>query len=100
MDDCSRVTWIYLINFRSEVFSMFKIFYSKIKNQFSNIKILRFKYLDNYFNKFLEQNEILHRSSCVYTPQKKGVVELKNRHILDIARTLLFYRQVPKEFWG
>ena len=51
--DYSRVTWIYLLTSRSEVFFTFKVFYSKIKNQFnSNIKILRTdnakKYMDNF----------------------------------------------------
>ena len=53
------------------------------------------EYLNN-FNKFLEQ--ILYQSSCVYN-QQNGVAERKNRH-LDIARTMLFHKQVSKEFWG
>jgi hypothetical protein len=28
------------------------------------------------------------------------VVERKHRHLLDVARTLLFHMQVPKHFWG
>ena len=104
VDDCSRVTWIYLLKSRSEVFSILKIFDSKIKNQFnSNIKILRSdnakEYLDNHFGQFLEQNKILHQSSCVYT-QQNGVAEHKNRHLLNIVRTLLFHKHVLKEFWG
>jgi len=103
--DHSRVTWIYLLKSRSEVFFTFKVFYSEIKNQFnSNIKILRSdnvkEYLDN-FKHFLGKNRILHQFSCIYTPQQNGVAERKNRHLLDITRTLLFHRwQVPKESWG
>ena len=32
-------------------------------------------------------------------PQQNGVAERKNKH-LDIAKTRLFYRRVPREFWG
>ena len=34
------------------------------------------------------------------TPQQNGVAECKNRHLLDITRTLLFCRHVLKEYWG
>jgi len=105
VDDYSRVTWIYLLKSRSDVFPTFKIFLSEIQNQFkTNIKILRSdnakEYLDTKFSNFLAQSGILHQSSCIYTPQQNGVAERKNRHLLDVARTLLFHRQVPKEFWG
>jgi len=55
MDDYSRVTWIYLLEFHSEVFSTFKAFHSEVKNQFnSSIKLLRYdnvkEYLDNTFS--------------------------------------------------
>ena len=96
MDDYSRVIWIYLLKSHSEVFFTFKVFYSKIKIHFnSNIKILRSnnakEYLDNNFRQFLEQNRILHQSSFVYT-QQNMVVERKNMHLFDIARTFLFHR--------
>jgi len=55
------------------------------------------EYLDNY-RQFLKQNKILHQSSYVYTPQQIGVAEHKNRHLLDIDKTLLFHRYIPKEF--
>ena len=55
------------------------------------------EYLDDNFRQFLEQNRILHQPSYVYTPQQNRVVERKNRHILDIARTLLFHIQVLKK---
>ena len=40
-------------------------------------------------------------SHLVFTLFKQnGVAERKNKYILDIAMTLLFHRQVQKEFWG
>ncbi|RVW77356.1 Retrovirus-related Pol polyprotein from transposon TNT 1-94 [Vitis vinifera] len=43
---------------------------------------------------------ILHDSSCVNTPQQNGVVEMKNRHLLNTTRVLLFQGNVPKSYWG
>ena len=44
----------------------------------------------------MSSHEILHQSSCTYTPQQKRVVECKNRYLVETTRTLLlhhlFYR--------
>nr|GEW37343.1 retrovirus-related Pol polyprotein from transposon TNT 1-94 [Tanacetum cinerariifolium] len=46
------------------------------------------------------QHGILHESSCVYRPAQNGVAERKNRHLLEVARALLFQMTVPKPFWA
>ena len=43
---------------------------------------------------------MIHQSSCTNTPQQNGVAERKNRHLLDTARSILFYVQAPKPYWG
>ena len=42
----------------------------------------------------------IHQSSYAYTPQQNGVVESKNRHLVETARTLLLHHKVPQCFWG
>ena len=49
---------------------------------------------------YTTDNGIIHESSCVYTPQQNGVVERKNRHILDLARTMMIQGHVPHHFWA
>ena len=44
--------------------------------------------------------EILHQSSCAYTPQQNGVAERKNRHLVETTRTLLLHHKVSQRFWG
>ncbi|RVW26375.1 Retrovirus-related Pol polyprotein from transposon TNT 1-94 [Vitis vinifera] len=34
------------------------------------------------------------------TPQQNGIAERKNRHLLEVARSLMFSMNVPKLFWG
>ncbi|RVW35800.1 hypothetical protein CK203_082476 [Vitis vinifera] len=45
-------------------------------------------------------SDIIHISSCVDTPQQNGVAERKNRHLLEVARCLMFSSNVPNYFWG
>ena len=46
------------------------------------------------------QNDILHQTSCVDTHSQNGMVERKNRYLLETARALLFQMQVPKHLWA
>ena len=105
IDDYSRCTWLYLMKNRSEVFSIFQSFCAEIKNQFgTSISILRSdnarEYFSTQFQTFLSSQGILHQSSCAHTPQQNGVAERKNRHLIEIARTLLLHSNVPFRFWG
>ena len=38
---------------------------------------------------FLDEEGIKHEFSTPYTPQENGVVERKNRTLIDMARTML-----------
>nr|XP_016463928.1 PREDICTED: uncharacterized protein LOC107786926 [Nicotiana tabacum] len=43
---------------------------------------------------------IIHQSSCPYTPQQNGIVERRNRYILDTAKALKFQGVIPIRYWG
>ncbi|KAJ9556562.1 LOW QUALITY PROTEIN: hypothetical protein OSB04_011176 [Centaurea solstitialis] len=99
VDDFSRVTWLYLMKNRSEVFTHFCTFVAEAKTQFGvsdNAK----EYTLETFRSFMLQQGIRHESSCVDTPAQNGVAERKNRHLLEVARALLFQMTVPKPFWA
>ena len=51
------------------------------------------------FQAFLASKGIIHQRSCPFTPQQNGVAERKNRHLLDVVRTLLLESSVPSMFW-
>ena len=48
----------------------------------------------------MSSHGILHQSSSAYTPQQNGVVERKNRHLVETACTLLLLHKVPQRFGG
>ena len=103
VDDYSRTTWLYLMKNRFELFSHFRAFCAEIHTQFHvSIQHLRSDNTNEYvleqFQFFMLQNDILHQTSCVDTPAQNGVAERKNRHLLEIARALLFQMHVPKHF--
>ena len=105
IDDHTRLTWVFLMKEKSETSQIFKNFKNMIQTQFqSKIQILKSDNARDYFNsilgEFLAQEGIVHLSSCVDTPQQNGIAERKNRHLLEVARSLMFSMNVPKLFWG
>ncbi|KAJ4700914.1 Retrovirus-related Pol polyprotein from transposon TNT 1-94 [Melia azedarach] len=105
IDDHTRISWVYLMKDKTEVRNIFKSFHSMIQTQFkTQIQILRSdngtKYINSILGAYLSENGIIHQKSCWDTPQQNGVAERKNRHLLEVARSLLFISNVPKFFWG
>ena len=47
---------------------------------------------------FFRENGIIYQTSCAL--QQNGRVEKKHRHILNVARGLLFQSNLPIKFWG
>nr|KYP76234.1 Retrovirus-related Pol polyprotein from transposon TNT 1-94 [Cajanus cajan] len=104
IDDCMRVTWLYFLKHKSEVFYIFKTFHSMIRTQFNTyIRVLRSynggEYVNNQFQHFFNTHRIIHEISCPNTPQQNGVAEWKNQHILETARALLIGAHMPSKYW-
>lgn len=105
VDDCSRMTWIYLLRLKSDVVVCLKQFLALINTQFDvTVKVLRSDNGSEFFNSecnnLFQSYGILHQSSCVHTPQQNGVVERKHRHILEVARAISLQGFLPLKFWG
>jgi transposase InsO family protein len=103
IDDFSRFTWVYFLRAKAEVFSVFKCFLALLETKFSaRIKVLRSdssgEYMSNEFHVFLQSKGIISQRFCPSTPQQNGVAERKNRHLLDVVRTLLLESSVPPRF--
>ena len=104
IDDCTRMTWLYLLKHKDEVFGVFQAFHAMIQTQFSaKAQILRSdnggEYINQEFQAYFQTNGLFHETSCTQTPQQNGVAERKNRHILETARALLIGANVPSRYW-
>ena len=46
------------------------------------------------------ENGTIHNFSAPRTPQQNGVVERKNRTLVNIARTMIIESNLPQSFWA
>jgi hypothetical protein len=60
----------------------------------------RTEFKNSQIEGFLEEEGIKHEFSSPYTPQQNGVVERKNRTLLDMAKTMLDEYKTPDRFWA
>ncbi|KAK1666361.1 hypothetical protein QYE76_054520 [Lolium multiflorum] len=105
VDDYSRYSWVFLLKSKDETHREFITFAKKAQRTYeSEIKAIRtdngteFK---NYtMQEFVDDEGIKHEFSAPYTPQQNGVVERKNRTIIEMARTMLNEFNSPHNFWG
>ncbi|RVW51464.1 Retrovirus-related Pol polyprotein from transposon RE1 [Vitis vinifera] len=56
------------------------------------------EYTSEIFNNFCEEVSIEHQLTVPYTPQQNGVVEKKNRTLMEMTRYLLHEKGLPKKF--
>src|SRR6266540_3696105 len=80
VDDCSRFTWVFFLQDKSEVQETFKKFARRAQNEFE-VKIKRIRsdngseFKNTSIEEFLDEEGIKHEFSAPYTPQQNGVVE-------------------------
>ncbi|CAH9069840.1 unnamed protein product [Cuscuta europaea] len=105
IDDYSRKTWVYFLKQKSEAFEAFKKFKALIEEESGySIKAMRSdrggEFTSKEFNQFCEDNGIRRPMTVPRTPQQNGVAERKNRTILNMARSMLKTKNMPKDFWA
>ena len=105
IDDFSRKTWVYFLKQKSEVFEAFKKFKAAVEKESGyQIKAMRSdrggEFTSKEFLEFCEANGIRRPLTVPRSPQQNGVAERKNRTILDMARSMLKSKRLPKEFWA
>ncbi|GJS67365.1 cysteine-rich receptor-like protein kinase 8 [Tanacetum coccineum] len=93
VDDCTRGTWVYLLEQKSDSFEALKSFIKFVATQFEKkVKIVRsdnaLEFVKDQCRPFLIIQSIFHQISYVDRPQQNGRVKRKHRHILDTARAL------------
>lgn len=105
VDDFSRMTWVYLLEKKSNYLDTLIKFEVYIANQFEGkLKIIRsdnaLEFSDKACHEHFEKKGMVHQKSCPYTPQQNARVERKHRNILEMARALRFQSGLSLNFWG
>ena len=84
----------------TEVQGIFKKFARRAQNEF-DVKIKRVRsdngteFKNTNIEEFLDEEGIKHEFSIPYTPQQNGVVERKNRMLIEAARAMLDEYKTP-----
>lgn len=105
IDDHSRKICAYLIKRKSDVFEVFQKFKNMVEKQSGKcIKTLKIdgggEYVSNEFQAFCNSEGIVHEITPPYTPQHNGTVEKRNRTIMNMVRSMLKCKKLPKFLWG
>ena len=94
VDEFTKKIWIYLLKEKCAVFSLFVKFVKSVERQSElKLKILRTngrgEYNSKEFKELCEAKGIKHEVTAPYTPQHNGLVERRNKTLLDMARCML-----------
>lgn len=93
-DDFSRISWVYFLDNKDQAFEKFKEFKVRVENQSGlSINALRTnrrgEFVSKEFLSFCEKHGIHRELTAPYIPEQNGVVECKNRTVVEMARSML-----------
>ena len=104
VDDYSCFTQVFFLFDKCQVRDKVKTFVRSAQKEFGlPIKKMRSnngtEFKNTQVEEFLDEEGIKHEFSAPHTPQQNGVVERKNRTLIDMARTMLDEYKIPDLFW-
>ena len=104
IDDYSRKVWAYFLVAKSEAFTVFKLFKNHVEKETGLcIHSLRTdrggEFISKEFADFCNEHGIRHQLTAAYSPQQNSVSERKNRTIMNMVRSMLSAKKIPKRFW-
>jgi transposase InsO family protein len=90
---------------KSDVLACFKDFHKMVQTQYDAIvKVLRSdngtEYSNRTFREYLSSKGIQYQTTYPYTPEQNGIAERKNKHILEVTRSMMISMNVPQYLWG
>jgi transposase InsO family protein len=105
VDYFTRYTWVFFLADKSDVFATFKTFIKRIHNGFeTTINKVRSDNKNEFQNTRVDElcNEfgIRPQFSIKYTPQSNGLIERKNRTLIDMTRSMLSEYNMSHSFWA
>nr|GEY41270.1 retrovirus-related Pol polyprotein from transposon TNT 1-94 [Tanacetum cinerariifolium] len=105
VDDYSRYTWVHFLRSKDETPEVIIKFLKRITVLLqSPVIVIRTDNGTEFKNHVLEEYfdtvGISHQMSSVQTPQQNGVVERRNRTLVEAARTMLIFFRAPLFLWA
>ena len=106
VDDFSRFSWVFFLESKDEAFQFIHDLVLKLKNELSNntVRAIRSdngtEFKNARMKAFCSEQGLDHQFSSPYVPPQNGVVERKNRTLVEMARTMLDEHKTPRRFWA
>lgn len=105
IDDYSRYMWTALLKEKGEAFNKFKKFKCLVEQESGeHIQVFRTdrggEFVSHEFNSFCEETGIKRHLTAPYTPQQNGVVERRNRTMMEMTRSIMKHMHMPNYLWG
>ena len=113
INDYSWYMYTYLLHNKNEALGVFKVFKAEVEKQCGKqIKIMRTDWGGEYygrytkdrqapglFAKFLQEHEIVAQYTMPGSPNQNGVVERRNRTLMDMVRSMHSNSKLPESLW-
>ncbi|GKE03242.1 retrovirus-related pol polyprotein from transposon TNT 1-94 [Tanacetum coccineum] len=105
VDDYSRYTWVYFLHSKDETPEIIKKFIAQAQlNYKAKVCKIRTDNGTEFKNATLkahyEKLGIMQQFLTAQTPQQNGVVERRNRTLVEAARTMLIFSRLPEFLWA
>nr|GFC21353.1 integrase, catalytic region, zinc finger, CCHC-type, peptidase aspartic, catalytic [Tanacetum cinerariifolium] len=105
VDDYSRYTWVHFLRTKDETPKVIKNFLKKIFVRLqAPVIIVRTdngtEFKNQVLKEYFDSVGISHETSAANTPQQNGVVERRNRMLVEASRTMLIFSHAPLFLWA
>ncbi|GJZ97875.1 retrovirus-related pol polyprotein from transposon TNT 1-94 [Tanacetum coccineum] len=103
VDEYSRYTWVYVLKKKSHAPKTIMSFIKIVENQ-NDIKVKQLRtdngteFKNHILVNFCDRKGILENFYSPYTPKQNGVVERKNRTLIEATRTILLGSIISKQY--
>ncbi|GJX05301.1 retrovirus-related pol polyprotein from transposon TNT 1-94 [Tanacetum coccineum] len=105
VDDYSRFTWVRFLKTKDEapaaIIKCIKNIQVRLNATVWNVRTDNgTEFVNQTLREFYENVGISHQTSVARTPQQNGVVERRNRTLVEAARTMLIFSKAPLFLWA
>ncbi|GJU25036.1 integrase, catalytic region, zinc finger, CCHC-type containing protein [Tanacetum coccineum] len=105
VDDYTRFGWVRFLRTKDETPKVIKKFIILTQRALNaTVRYLRtdngMEFVNKTLTEFCESVGITHNTSVPRTPQQNGVVERRNRTLMEAARTMLIFAKAPMFLWA